>query len=42
MQKVHKIPTSTNGWVQWHTPVIIAMSGSRNRRLKVQAGLNIK
>jgi hypothetical protein len=30
-------PISTNSWAQWHTSVIQATWGNKNRRMEVQA-----
>jgi hypothetical protein len=35
-------PISTNGWAQWHAPVIQAMHGNIKRKIVVQAGSGIK
>jgi hypothetical protein len=41
-QKFYRTPISTNGWVQRHMPVILAMWGSINRRIAALASLGIK
>jgi hypothetical protein len=41
-QKHLQDPISTNGWAQWPILVIPAVQGSMNRRIAVQANLDIK
>jgi hypothetical protein len=41
-QNVQETLISTNGWMQWPTPVIPVMQGSTNRKIVIQASLGKK